>query len=127
MEGRKVLVVGETPSLGRSIVDLLESGRVPSRYVRSVDPERPLSDLSGSVALVIAACNEHFCATARRWAEESPPLTLVVVGSRDPRLPGMPGVRVVPLPLRPGRFLSLIRSLLGAHDLSGELPGAGRA
>jgi hypothetical protein len=123
MEAGKVLVVGETPSLGRSIVDLLESGRVPSRYIRSVDPEQPLSDLSGRVPLVIAACNEHVCATARRWARESPRVTLVVVGSRDRGLPVLPGVRVVPLPLRPARFLSLIRSLLGNTDLSPEAPG----
>ena len=123
MVGEKVLVVGETPSLGRSIVDLLESGSVPCRYVRAGDLEQSLSDLSGNVRLVIAACNEPVCTTARHWARKSPKGILVVVGSRDTGLSVLPGVRVVPLPLRPARLLSLIRSLLGNTDLSAEAPG----
>ena len=128
MEGRTVLVVGETPSLGRSIVDLLDSGDVPNRLVRNVEAELPLASLSGRFQLVIAACNQRWCATARRWARgECPDLTLVVVGSRDPDLPALPGVRVVPLPLRPARFLSLVRSLIDSSDLSTETPRAGSA
>ena len=126
MESRKVLVVGETPSLGRSIVDLLDSGGVPNQLVRDLEVELPLTSLSHQFQLVIAACNQRWCATARRWAlGECPDLTLVVVGSRDPGLPVVPGVRVVPLPLRPARFLSLVRSLIGSLDLSRETPVAG--
>ena len=45
MEANGVLVVGETPSLGRSIADLLESEDVPTRYVHDLAAEEPLAEL----------------------------------------------------------------------------------
>ncbi len=119
MENRTVLVVGETPSLGRSIVDLLESGSVRSCFVFDVSTESPLSSLFRRFPVVIAACNEHFCATARRWARgELPYVEMVVVGARDPGLSHISGVRVVSLPLLPGPFLVLVNHLLSAPETS---------
>lgn len=110
-----VLVIGETPSLGRSIVDLLEAYDVPTRYVTNVESEAPLSSLGQRYPVVIAACNESFCATARRWVRgELPKVSLVVVGSRDPILSTTPGVHHLSLPLLPGRLLSMIRGLLAS-------------
>ncbi len=114
-----MLVVGETPSLGRSIVDLLESGKVPSRLVYDVAAEPPLSNLSTRFPVVISACNEHICATARRWARgELPNVAMVVVGGRDPGLTAFPGIRVVSLPLVPAPFLALVHRLLTAAEIS---------
>lgn len=114
-----VLVVGETPSLGRSIVDLLESGNIPSQLVYDVNAEHPLSDLSGRFPVVISACNERYCATARRWARgELPNVAMVVVGDRDSGLPALSGVRVVSLPLLPAPFLALVHRLLTAAEVS---------
>lgn len=116
-----VLVVGETASLGRSIVDLLESGGVPHRLVSAIDAELSLARLSDRFPVVVAACNKHRCVTARRWVRgEFPGVALVVVGDRDVGLPELPGVRVVPLPLLPNRFLMLVRSLLTTAELSGH-------
>jgi hypothetical protein len=112
MENQTVLVVGETPSLGQSIVDLLESGNVPTRFVHDVTTQAPLSSLFERFPLVIAASNRYVCATARRWSRgEFPDVVMVVVGARDPALTDMRGVRVVPLPLLPGPLLALVRSL----------------
>ncbi|MGD0257646.1 MAG: hypothetical protein ABSB90_07190 [Thermoplasmata archaeon] len=113
MESPGVLVVGETPSLGRSIADLLESGDVPARYVLDLTSEQPLNGIAGRFPVVVAACNSLYCSTARRWARgELPNVELVVVGSRDPLVVGGGNLHVVPLPLFPSKFLSLIRSLL---------------
>ncbi|MGC2033909.1 MAG: hypothetical protein WA761_00515 [Thermoplasmata archaeon] len=122
-----VLVVGETPSLGRSIVDLLEAENVPVRLVRDVDEEPSLLSLSSRFPIVIAACNGYICTTARRWARgELPDVAMIVVGARDPELAFMPGIHTVSLPLRPNPFLSLVRaiprSISRARDLSRPHP-----
>jgi hypothetical protein len=115
METPGVLVVGETPSLGRSIADLLESGGVPAQYVDDVRTQQPLSSLSNRYPVVVAACNEHHCATARQWVRgELPNVALVIVGSRDPLVPRAANVHVVTLPLLPSRFLGMIHGLLDA-------------
>lgn len=116
-------MVGETPSLGRSIADLLESGGVPAHYVDDVTSAQPLSSLANRFPVVIAACNEHYCATARQWVRgELPNVALVVVGSRDPLLARAGKVHLVPLPLLPSRFLGMIHGLLdatvGPHSVS---------
>jgi len=113
-----VLVVGETPSLGQSIVDLLESVHLRTEYVLDVDERGPVVSLADRYALVVVACNEHRCLTARRWklGELPQDLPLLVVGSRDPVLATTRGVHQVPLPLEPDRFLTAVRSLLGRHD-----------
>lgn len=118
MGDASVLVVGETPSLGRSIHDLLESGGVPSRFEYDIGYGSPLSELHREFPIVVAACNEHFCDSARRWARgEIPGVSLIVVGARDPYLAKIPGIRVVPLPLVPGPFLTLVNRLRQAAEL----------
>lgn len=108
-----ILVVGETPSLGRSIAELLETHGIAARCVFDLADVAPLGSLAERFPLVIAACNEPFCGTARRWARgEFPRTQLVVVGSRDPTLGEIPGVTVVPLPLVPRPFVSLASALL---------------
>ena len=113
MESSEVLVVGETPSLGRSITDLLQSGDVRTQYVLDVASEQPLSELASRFRVVVAACNGLYCNTARRWARgELPNVELVVVGSRDPLVVGGGNLHVVPLPLLPDKFLGMVRGLL---------------
>jgi hypothetical protein len=107
------LVVAETQSLGRSIADLLEAGNLPHRLVDDLATVTPLSTLAARYPLVIVACNERVCATARRWIRgELPEVALVVVGDRDAALGSALGLRVVPLPLRPTPFLQLVEALL---------------
>jgi hypothetical protein len=124
MAPREIVVVGETPSLGRSIVDLLRAYGLPCRLVldlRATDLA-PSADPGGSVVFV--ACNQAYCATARRWARgELPNARLVVVGARDPELAAIPAIRVVPLPLRLQPLVTLARELLGVP----ASPGSGSA
>jgi len=116
MGSPEVLVVGETPSLGRSITDMLVSGDVRARYVGDVRSEAPLATLARRFPVVVAASNSLYCATARKWVRgEIPYVALVVVGSRDPVLTQVAkAVHLVSLPLRPSRFLEMIRELLAA-------------
>jgi len=114
MSRGEVLVVGETPSLGQSIVDLLESEKLRTEYVYDVESKGPISSLGERFSVIVVACNEHFCVTARRWMHgELPNVSLVVVGARDPILATTKGVHQVPLPLQPCRFLEIVRGLLG--------------
>jgi hypothetical protein len=114
MGARGVLVVGETPSLGRSIADLLESENVRTRYVYDLELEGPLTSLEERYHVIVAACSGYFCATARRWLRgEIPGVELVVVGSRDPVLATAPAVHQIPLPLQAGGLLGVVRGLLG--------------
>ncbi len=113
MERPGVLVVGETPSLGRSIADLLESGAVPAHYVLDLASEEPLADLAGRYRVVVAACNGPYGATARQWARgELSNVELVVVGARDPGVIGGARLHLVELPLLPAKFLAMVRDLL---------------
>jgi hypothetical protein len=115
MEPPGVLVVGETPSLGRSIADLLESDGIPVRYILDLEAEPPLSGSAHPYRVIVAACNAQQCATVHQWARGPfSNLDLVVVGARDPGV--IPGVRLhlVELPLLPSRFSNMIRELLEA-------------
>ncbi len=115
METPGVLVVGETPSLGRSIADLLESSGIHTRYVQDLGDEQPLSGLGRRYPVVVAACTGHHCATGRQWARgDVPDVPLVVVGSLDPVLPNVRNVHLVSLPLLPTGFLAMIRDLMPA-------------
>jgi hypothetical protein len=117
MERFGVLVVGETPSLGRSITELLESENIPTRFVYDIGTEVPWPALAAQFPVVIVACNGPFCRTARRYARgELPHVSMVVVGSRDPAVHGIPGVRVIPLPLAPGPLLAAIRELFAGSS-----------
>jgi len=116
MEPPGVLVVGETPSLGRSIVDLLESEGVPARYTDELPREGTVASRGGRFPVVVAASNGHYCATARQWgANVGAGTALIVVGSRDPYVP-LAHIELVALPLVPSRFLLRIRSLLDAAE-----------
>jgi hypothetical protein len=117
MEPPEVVVVGETPSLGRSVADLLESAGVRTQFVEDLRRQPPVRDFAGRFPTVVVASSGYYCATARQRARgELPVLNLVVIGSRDPALVGARGVRLVSLPLEPGRFLELIRGLVGASE-----------
>jgi hypothetical protein len=107
----RVLVIGETPSLGRAIVDLLESDGVRCRYALDLDPSQR-EDLR-DIDVIIAAANTPYCATLRR--QEQGLLNghpLIVVGSRDPRVARNPKVHRIELPLEPAPFLRLVHSLV---------------
>jgi hypothetical protein len=117
MMTRGVLVIGETPSLGRSIFDLLESSGIPVRYVPDLTLEPPLAGMAHRYGVVVVACNGSYCATARAWAQEGvSDVDLVVVGARDRGVTARERLHVVELPLVPTGFLALIRSLLAASD-----------
>jgi len=108
-----VLVVGETPSLGRAVADLLDSEGISHRLVYDVRSDGPTEHVADRYTAVIVACNEQYCVTARLRARGGVPgVALVIVGSRDPILSKLSGVRVIPLPLRPGPFLAEVNSLL---------------
>ncbi len=102
-----VLVVGETPSLGRAIVDVLEAGGVGARFVLDV------KESSEPYRAIVAACNASYCSTLRVWLRgELPGSTLVLVGTRDPLAMGVPGIRRIDLPLRARVLVGTIRTLL---------------
>ena len=112
MRNGDVLVVGETPSLGRALRDLLDSGRIPTRYTE--DPAEAVlrSPVAGTLGLVVVACTGLDCETARRWRGLGfPPSALLVVGSRDPERLAAGGVRGVSLPIDPAGFLAMIERL----------------
>ena len=114
MSAATVLVVGETHSLGRSVVDLLESGSVHCRYVHDLVAESPLATLANRFPVVVTASNEAFCSAGRRLVRgELPGVTMVVVGARDPvlRSSSAPQLHVVTLPLIPSHLMSLVSSL----------------
>ncbi|HTT14777.1 MAG TPA: hypothetical protein VMG81_03240 [Thermoplasmata archaeon] len=105
-------MVGETPSLGRSIVDLLESVGIPARFALDVDAVAPLETLGRRHPLLVVASNGYFCATARRWSQGAiPGVALVVVGSRDPAVAVLRGIHRIPLPLVPDQLVTTVRGL----------------
>jgi hypothetical protein len=108
-----VVVVAETPSLGRSIVDLLLAEGVSCRLVSDLSARELDSWIPGQEPVILAACNESYCRTARRWARgELRGSGLVVVGARDPELRDVPGARVVPLPFQREPLVALLRDLI---------------
>jgi hypothetical protein len=108
-----VLVVGETPSLGRSIVDLFDSAGIANEFVHDLAAETAPVDLGRQHPVVVVASNGPYCASARGWGRGAyPEVEMVVVGSRDPSLRDLPKIRVVPLPFLPGRLLALVQGLL---------------
>jgi hypothetical protein len=113
---REVLVIGETPSLGRSVRDLLESANVRCRLVSDLSARELEAWVPGHEPVILVACNEAYCRTARRWARgELRGSELVVVGARDPEIRGVPGARVVSLPLEREPLLTLLRDLSSGH------------
>jgi hypothetical protein len=115
MASRAVLVVGETPSLGRSVADLLEAANIPIHYVLDVDQGGPLISIGARFPLIVAASSGYFCSTARRWLRgEFPRSRLIVVGSRDPALADAKGVRTFPLPLEPEHLLGVVQTMVAS-------------
>lgn len=107
-----VIVVAETPSLGRSVLDLLEARGLKGHLVLDLPPALPPEWLGSRDPVVVVACNSPFCRTARRWSVgEFPGVRLVVVGSRDPILRTLPGVESLPLPLLPTALLNAVENL----------------
>lgn len=110
MNGPRVLVVGETPSLGRAIVDLLDAYGVATRFAPEVDAAQR-AGLRG-VRVIVAAANSGHCPTLRSYLRgELAGPQLVIVGSRDPLAVAGGGVHPVGLPLVPTPFVQLVRSL----------------
>jgi hypothetical protein len=115
VSSRVVVVVAETASLGRSIVDLLLAEKVECRLVSDLDAREIASWTPGQEPVLLVACNEAYCRTAHRWARgELSDSRLVVVGARDPELRDIRGARILPLPLPRERLLALLRDLMPA-------------
>lgn len=109
----EVLVVDETPSLGSSLVSLLEAEGVPLRRFADLPAAESYHGRSGVPhPVVVVASNAHYCPTASRWAlGELRQAHLIVVGTRDPALRSAGRLHVVRLPLEPQGFLELVRGL----------------
>ncbi len=130
MRPAELLVVGETPSLGRSVADLLESEGFTVRLVPDLGIESPLYRLAERNPVVVVVSNGYFCAAARRYANgEIPGVSLVVVGSRDPVVTAHRAIHPIGLPIEVEPFLGLIRSLLDLPGgiSAGDSPPATRA
>ncbi|HYA10349.1 MAG TPA: hypothetical protein VEH10_01570 [Thermoplasmata archaeon] len=125
MTGDEVLVVDETPSLGGSVVALLEAeGLAVRRFADLHGAESYHNGTGAAHAVVVVASNTHYCASAGRWALG--PLRdadLVIVGTRDPALRSAGRLHVVRLPLDPQEFLELVRGLLRPPPAVPQLPG----
>ncbi|HTW39691.1 MAG TPA: hypothetical protein VMF04_02380 [Thermoplasmata archaeon] len=107
----KILVVGETPSLGRAIFDVLDAYGIESRY--TIDLAEVGREGLREVSVVVAASNSGYCSTLREQEQGRLNMhPLVVVGSRDPKAVAGPKVFPVGLPIEPVSFVQLIRSLL---------------
>lgn len=115
MSGDEVLVVDETPSLGGSVVSLLEAeGFAVRRFADLHGAESYHTGTCATHPVVIVASNAHYCPSAGRWALGAlRDADLVVVGTRDPALRSAGRLHVVRLPLDPQGFLELVRRLLG--------------
>jgi hypothetical protein len=115
VEPPAVVVVGETPSLGRALVELFEADEIRSRLVAPPDPPDRWEELLATRPLLVVACSGLYCATARSWLRgELPVQHLVVVGARDPFVARASGLHHVPIPVSAGPLLELVRGLLGS-------------
>lgn len=112
MPDPELLVVAETPSLARSIADLLTGENIPARCLLDLQGEAPLVTLADRYPILIVASAGPYSATVRRWIQgEMPRVELVVVGSRDPKIPEDRRIHRIGLPLSFPEFLGLIRDL----------------
>jgi len=112
MDSRSVVVVAETPSLARSIAELVRSDLIPVEIVSpEVDPAT-LREWATTRPLIVVACNGFYCRTGRRWVRgEIPGAHLIIVGARDPMVADIPGLHCLELPLSPPRLLTLVQHL----------------
>lgn len=120
----EVLVVEETPSLGSSVVALLESdGLAVRQFLDLAAAESYHGASSAPHPVIVVASNSHYCPSAGRWALGTlRDAHLVIVGTRDPALRSAGRMHVVRLPLAPAEFLDLVRTLLVPR---GPRPSAG--
>jgi len=118
MNAEEVLVVDETPSLGGSVVALLESEGLAVRRFADLHGAESYHTATGAPhTVVVVASNTHYCPSAGRWALGAlRDADLVVVGTRDPALRSAGRLHVVPLPLDPQGLLELVRGFL--HPVS---------
>jgi len=114
--------VAEMPSLGAAIAELLASGGL--EVVTAADLHEALRghvppEATLPRVLVSTPANRR-SETARHWATGPfAAIPLVVVGNRDPGLPGADRIHFVTLPLSPGGLLDLVRRLAGRTDPPG--------
>lgn len=110
----EVVVVAETPSLGSAVYELLSSGGLEVVLAKDLDDailHHGRSEAELPKVLVSAPAN-RYSETARHWADGPfRRVPLVVVGTRDPGLPGAERMHFVTLPLSPPDLLELVRRL----------------
>jgi hypothetical protein len=107
----KILVVGETPSLGRAVADLLEADGIATWYVTELGDIR--SEQLREISLVIAAANTADCATRRaQQLGQFGDRKIIIVGSHDPHSVRGPQVYAVGLPLKTDHLLRLVHVLM---------------
>jgi hypothetical protein len=110
----EVLVVDETPSLGGSVVALLDAeGLAVRRFADLHGAESYHAASAITHPVVVVASNAHYCPSASHWALGAlRDADLVVVGTRDPALRSAGRLHVVHLPLDPQGLIELVRRLL---------------
>lgn len=116
MSEPRVIVVGETRSLGVAVAELLVSDGLEVVLVETLDEGESYAAANPSAApfVLVAAASGRACATAVRWPESSlRDSELVVVGAREVDQRYRTHLHLVPLPLEPHRLLALVRLLLG--------------
>jgi hypothetical protein len=107
------VVIGETPSLGRAIAELLETDGVRTHYLEAQRDGALVRALAPTHPVIVVACNASFCQTVRQWlAGEFLSVPLVAVGTRDPVGRDVPGIHPLGLPLDPSELLRVVRGLL---------------
>ena len=110
MRPKGLLVVGECPSLGRCVADLLGAYELETRFVVDIAATGPVTTLAERFGRVIVASTGYWCTTLRRWlAGEMPGVRLIVVGSRDPLLHTAEGVVSFDLPIDAARLITEVR------------------
>jgi hypothetical protein len=108
-----VVVIGETPSLGRAIAELLETDGVHTHYLGVQRDGATVRGLAPTHPVIVVACNASYCLSVRQWiAGEFLSVPLVAVGTRDPILRDVPGSHPLELPLNPTELLRVVRGLL---------------
>ncbi len=126
MNEPRVLVVAESLSLGRALVDLLDVAGLPARICQDPMLEGPLASFSLRFPVVVVGSPGFYCETARRWLRgRLPPIPLIVVGSNDPQLPEDHRMYRFPLPLATEEFLRVVRAHWpGGGESAGAPPGS---
>jgi hypothetical protein len=116
MSEHRVIVVGETRSLGTAVAELFIADGIEvvlveelsegERWAAKADP--------GDSFVLVAAANGPRCESVDQWAKSTlRHCDLVVVGAREVDRSYRPRLHLVPLPLEPRRLLGLVRALLG--------------